>query len=179
MAAMNKWLLISEGHGNSNRCTPYRGKPDQHDTYVSHANPRMPGIRFLRADPILGNLSWVADRVGQSHSSQEKLLPTQSTARRLIYLRVRTQFLSRANQWSSGESQTYGNCKLLGLLGPYHRHAIVTGTNPSVLNWHRQGLPHRNLGITTTLSPPFPSKCSTGPPKWPRPVSILSNINLQ
>jgi hypothetical protein len=126
MAAMNKWLLISESHGNSNRRTPYRGKPDQNDTYPSHANPCMPDIRFLWADPILSNLSRVAVRVGQSHCSQENGLLTQSTARRLTDLRVRTQFLSRANQWSSGESQTYVDCKLLGILGPYHRHAIST-----------------------------------------------------
>jgi hypothetical protein len=56
---------------------------------------------------------------------------------------------------------------------------FLIGTNTSVINRHRRELPHRNFGIATTLSPPFPSKCSTGPPKWPRPVSILSNINLQ
>jgi hypothetical protein len=33
-----------------------------------------------------------------SHCSQEKGLPTQSTARRLTDPRVRTQFLSQANQ---------------------------------------------------------------------------------
>jgi hypothetical protein len=57
MAAMNKWLHISESRGDSNRCTPYRGKPDQHDMYASHASPRTPGIRFLRAIPVHGNLS--------------------------------------------------------------------------------------------------------------------------
>jgi hypothetical protein len=40
----NKRLLISESHGDSNRCTPYRGKPDQHDTYASHTSPHMSGI---------------------------------------------------------------------------------------------------------------------------------------
>jgi hypothetical protein len=38
MAAMNKRLLIFESHGNLNRCTPCRGKPDQHDMYASHAS---------------------------------------------------------------------------------------------------------------------------------------------
>jgi hypothetical protein len=52
---------------------------------------------------------------------------------------------------------------------------LLTGTNPSVLNRHWWGLPHRNLKIATTLSSPFPSECSTGPPSWPRPVSILSD----
>jgi hypothetical protein len=30
MTATNKWLLISEIHGDSNLCTPSRGKPNQH-----------------------------------------------------------------------------------------------------------------------------------------------------
>jgi hypothetical protein len=98
MAAMNEWLLISESRGNKNRCTPYRGKPDQHDTYASHASPRMPGLGFLQADPIRGNLSRVTDKVEQSHCSQEKGLLTQSTAHRLTDLWIRRQFLSRANQ---------------------------------------------------------------------------------
>jgi hypothetical protein len=40
MAVMNKRLLISESCDDSNRCTPYKGKHDQHDTYASHASPR-------------------------------------------------------------------------------------------------------------------------------------------
>jgi hypothetical protein len=54
---------------------------------------------------------------------------------------------------------------------------LLTGTNPSVLNRHRWGLPHRNHKITALLSPPFPSEGSTGPPNWPRLISILSDIN--
>jgi hypothetical protein len=134
MAATNKRLLISESHGDSNQCTPYRGKPDQYDTYASHASPRMPGIRFLQAVPIRGNLSRDADSVGQSHCSREKGLPTQSTAHQLIDPQVRTQFLSRANQWSSGESQN--------IPGTYHRHAIGT------FNTCLRGPTHRSLTDT-------------------------------
>jgi hypothetical protein len=57
MTTTNKWLLISESRGDSNRCTPYRGKPEQHTTYASHSSPRTPGIRFMRAVPIRDNLS--------------------------------------------------------------------------------------------------------------------------
>jgi hypothetical protein len=57
MAAMNKWLLISESHGDSNQCTPYRGKLDQHDTYASYVSLRTPDVRFLWAVPVRGNLS--------------------------------------------------------------------------------------------------------------------------
>jgi hypothetical protein len=54
---------------------------------------------------------------------------------------------------------------------------LLTGINLSVLNRHRRGLPHRNLKIITTLSPPLPSECFTGPPNWPRSISLLSDIN--
>jgi hypothetical protein len=37
MTVTNKWLLISESHGDSNRCTVYRGKPDQHITRFSRS----------------------------------------------------------------------------------------------------------------------------------------------
>jgi hypothetical protein len=98
MTPTNKRLLIFESRGDLNRCTPCRGKPDQHNTYVSHASPYMPGVRFLWAVPIPGNLSRVIDRLEQAHCSREKGLPTQFTARQLIDPRVRTQFLSRASQ---------------------------------------------------------------------------------
>jgi hypothetical protein len=57
MAATNKRLLISESRGDSNQCTSYKGKPDQHDIYASHASPRTPGVRFLWAVPVRDNLS--------------------------------------------------------------------------------------------------------------------------
>jgi hypothetical protein len=53
-------------------------------------------------------------------------------------------------------------------------HAVSTqlkachrGQNGAVLNRHRRGLPHRNLRIATSLSPPFPFECSTDPPTCP------------
>jgi hypothetical protein len=76
MAATNKRLLKSESRGDSNRCTPCRGKPDQHDMYASHASLRTPGVRFLRAVPVCGNLSRVINRVGRMHYSREKVLLT-------------------------------------------------------------------------------------------------------
>jgi hypothetical protein len=56
MATTNKWLLISESHSDSNRYTPCRGKPDQHDMYASYVSPHTPGVCFLRMVPVRGNL---------------------------------------------------------------------------------------------------------------------------
>jgi hypothetical protein len=97
MAATNKRLLISESHGDSNRCTPYRENPDQHDTYAFHVSPRMPGVCFMRTVPVCGNLSRVIDRVEQGHCSREKGRLIQSISHRLTDPWVRTQFLSGAN----------------------------------------------------------------------------------
>jgi hypothetical protein len=81
MTPTNKRLLISESRGDSNRCTPCRGKPDQHATYVSHTSPRMPGIRFLRAVLVRDNLSLAptkskqAPTLGRSLDNQRQIDP--------------------------------------------------------------------------------------------------------
>jgi hypothetical protein len=142
ITATNKRLHISESCGDSNRCTPYRGNPVQHDMYASHANPRTPDVCFLRAVPVRGNLSWVINRVEQSHYSREKGLPTKFTTRRLTDPRVHTQFLSWANQWSSWESHTSINNMLLGLPDPYHKYTI------GMFNTCSWGSIHRSLTDT-------------------------------
>jgi hypothetical protein len=166
---MNKRLLISESHGDSNRCTSCREKFDQHDTYASHASPCTLGVCFLWVVPVRGNLPQATDRVGRSHCSWEKGLPTQSPARRPTDPWVHTQFLSWANQWSSGESQTSINSRLLGLPGPYHRHAIGTfntcsrgPTEQSLTdtgggyNLEGASLPHIHFSTFPTSCLPFP-----------------------
>jgi hypothetical protein len=82
MTTTNKRLLISESHGDSNRCTPCRGKPDQHATYVSHSSPSTPGIRFLQAVPVCDNLSLAPTKSkqdptpGRSLGNQRQTSPT-------------------------------------------------------------------------------------------------------
>jgi hypothetical protein len=73
MTATNKRLLISESHDDSNRCTPYRGKPDQHATYASHSSPRMSGVRFLWAVPIRDNLSLAPTKLKQTSTRGRSL----------------------------------------------------------------------------------------------------------
>jgi hypothetical protein len=78
-----------------------------------------------------------------------------------------------------GLSQAPVDDRLLGLPGPYHRHAIGTFNTcsqiptPTSLTDTGKGYHIKSLRIATTLSPPFPSEGSTDPPKWPRPVSIF------
>jgi hypothetical protein len=101
MSVTNKRLLISESRGDSNRCTPCRGKPDQHDTYASHASPHTPGVRFLRAVPVRGNLL---------RSRQQ----------------IWTDPLPLITDETVGKSQASVDNRLLGLSDPYQRHAIST-----------------------------------------------------
>jgi hypothetical protein len=41
-----------------------QGKPDTHDAYAFHSNPRTPLVRFLRAVPVHDNLSLVINNIG-------------------------------------------------------------------------------------------------------------------
>jgi hypothetical protein len=126
MTATNKRLLISGSHGDSNRCTPYRGKPDQHDMYASHVSPRTTSVRFLWVVPVRDNLSQGANIFGQIPLLPRKRAPDTIPARWLTNPRVRTQLLSQASQRNRGVSQAPDDDQLLGLPGPQHRHAIGT-----------------------------------------------------
>jgi hypothetical protein len=66
MTATNKRLLISESHDDSDRCTPYRGKPDQHAMYALHSNLRTSDLRFLQAVPVRDNLSLAPTKLKQA-----------------------------------------------------------------------------------------------------------------
>jgi hypothetical protein len=81
MTTTNMWLLISESHGDSNRCTPCKGKSEQHATYASHSSPRTPNVCFLRAVPVRDNFSVVPTKSKQaptperSHDNQRQTGP--------------------------------------------------------------------------------------------------------
>jgi hypothetical protein len=51
--ATNKWLLISESHGDSNRCTSCRGKLDQHATRISRLVCVWPSTRWISRCPLI------------------------------------------------------------------------------------------------------------------------------
>jgi hypothetical protein len=111
------------------------------------------------------NPSRDTDNVGQSHCSREKGLPTQSTARRLTDLRVCTQCLSWASQWSSEKRQISVDGKLLGLPSPYHRHAIGTfstclwGPTHRYLTDTGRSYNLEGVGLSHTHSPTFSTSC--------------------
>jgi hypothetical protein len=178
MAITKKRLLISESRGDSNQCTSYRGKPDQHDTYASHASPRTSGVRFLRAVPVRGKLSYSRQQIWTDPLHPRRRAPDtihSTPAVRSADLYPTSLSQQSMEQW--GKSQASVDNRLLGLPGPYHQYAIGTFNTcsrvptPRSLTDTGEGYHIENLRIATTLSPSFPSEGSTDPPKWPRPVS--------
>jgi hypothetical protein len=148
MTITNKRLLISESHGDSNWCTPFRGKPDQHDMYAFHASPHTSGVRFLRAVLIHGNLSWDADRFGQIALLPRRRAPDtiHSTSADQSTGPYPASLLSQPmKQGAQPSSFRWPTTRFIGPISPacdrYDQY-LLTEANQSVLNWHRWGLQH-------------------------------------
>jgi hypothetical protein len=184
MAAMNKRLLISESHDDLNRCTPCRGKPDQHDMYASHANPGTLNIRFLRAVPVRNNISWIVNRVGRMHYPWEKSAPDSTSQPGWVVRGTHLSFSPNTTIKAVRLSQAHVGDRLLDLPSSYHQHAIGTFNICSRVStpWFLTdtvGCYHiENLRIATSLSPPFPSEGSTDPLMIPSGLRLF-NINIQ
>jgi hypothetical protein len=181
--ATNKRLLISESRGNSNRCTPYMGKSDTHDMYASHASLCMPHVRFLWVVHIRGNLSQAINSVWRTLLLLRKGFPTQPPQLGWVIRGSTTQFLSQHSHWSSNESQTFVDSRILGLPGPYHQHAIDTFNTYSREPTHRsltdtsEGYSLGGAGLPHTTPGPSQPMVSTFHLRAP-PSLKLSNINI-
>jgi hypothetical protein len=121
MAATNKQLLISESRGDSNRCTPCRGKLDQHDTYASRIGPRTPRVHFLRSVPVYSNLSQVINNIVRTLPLLRKWAPDTTPS---------------PTEWSAGPPPSFSpntvieaimKAKHLSTLGYYAYRVHITG----------------------------------------------------
>jgi hypothetical protein len=121
MAAMKKQLLISESHGDSNRCSPCSEKLNQHDIYAYHISPRTSGVCFL-----CGNLSRVVNRVGQMHCSWEKSASDSTSQPGWVVHGTHLSFSPNTAIEAMHLSQAPIDGRLLGLSGSYHRYVIGT-----------------------------------------------------
>jgi hypothetical protein len=164
-------VLISKSRGNSNRCTPYMRKSDQHNTYASHTSPTTPGICFLRVVPVHSNLSWVVDRVGHSHFSREKRAPdtiySTPTDRSASPYPVSLP-IQLVNQWRKLNICQQQATRLTEPISPTcdrYVQYLHTGANTSVLNRHRRGLQPWRCQLSTYHSPTFLSDGLYFPPK--------------
>jgi hypothetical protein len=152
-----------------NRCTPCRGKPNQHAIrFPRSVRVWSTTIRISRG-PHIATFHIVVNRFEQIHCTREEGLLTQSTARRPSDPRVCTQLLSHNSQRAVGKSQAPVDNLLLVLPGPYHPHAIGTfntcswgATERSLIdtgggyNLGGAGLPHTHSPTFPTSYPHFP-----------------------
>jgi hypothetical protein len=173
MTATNKRLLISESHGDSNRCTPYRGKSEQHTTRFPRSLCIWSKTTHISHSPHIAALRETPTDLDRSHCSREKGLPTQPTARRLTDPRVGTQLLPQANQWSRGHKVSSCQWPPTRLTGPIsltcdrYVQNLLAGTNPSVLNRHRRWLQPWRCRLTTYHSPTISTSYLHFSPKGP------------
>jgi hypothetical protein len=142
-----------------------QGKPNQHATRFPRSIRVWPRTICLSRGPHIATFHAAVNRFEQIHCTREEGLPTQSTARRPSDPRVRTQLLSHKQPKSSGEKSTPVDNWLLGLPGPYHRHAIGTFNACSRGPTERSsidtggGYNLRGAGLPHTHSPTFPTSC--------------------
>jgi hypothetical protein len=165
MTATNKRLLISESHGDSNWCTPCRGKPDQQATRFPHSICISSKTICISHGPHIATLRETPIDLDRSHCSWEKGLPTQSTAHRLTNPWVHTQFLFRTNQWSRGckpSSRRWPTTRLTGPISPacdqyvqYYSFNTCSPTHRSLTDTGR-GYNHGGAGLPHTS--PWPSQ---------------------
>jgi hypothetical protein len=95
---------------------------------------------------------------------------------------TRLSFSTKTTIEAVGLSQAPVDGPLLGLLGPYHQHAIGMFNTCSRVPTPRSltdtggGYHIENLGIATALNPPFASEGSTDPSNGPARSQIIHTI---
>jgi hypothetical protein len=109
---------IRESRRFGSMYTPYRGKPDQHATLFSRSVHIWSKTIRISRGPHTTTICDTSTDLDRSYCTREKGLPTQSTAHRLIDLRVHTQFPFRANQWSSRRKPSSCRWPTTRLTGP-------------------------------------------------------------
>jgi hypothetical protein len=144
-----------------------QGKPNTHATYASYAGPHTSLVCFSRTVLVCGNLSRWPNRVGQIHCFWEKVLPTPPlnpakwpTGPTSVSLPNTTTEVVRLSQTYVDEQAT----RLTRCISPacdQYVQYLLTGPNPSVLNWHRRGLQPWRCRLATSHSLTF---LTDGPP---------------
>jgi hypothetical protein len=177
ITARNK-QYSSESHGDSNRCTPCRGKFNQHATHFPHSVHVWLSTICISRGLCIATFCVVVNGFEQIHCPREEGLPTQFTARRLLIRRSIPSFSPTITNKAVGKSQASVDNRLLGLLRPYRRHAIGT------FNTCLSGPTHRSLfdtgggynlgGVSFPHHTPRPSQLTVlhFPPKGPPDLQI-------
>jgi hypothetical protein len=163
MIATNKRLLISESHGDSNRCTPCRVKPDQHVTYASHSSSRMFDVRFLRHSPYVTTFHWLPRSRNMPLHPEEVLATKDRLSRSSSWV---TSFILSCDNPGVGERR-FGPMvtqlhQLSGLILPacdrYVQYLLTGSTERSLIDTCG-GYNLGGVGLPRTHSLTFPISC--------------------
>jgi hypothetical protein len=142
-----------------------QGKPDQHVIRIPRSFCVWSQTICISRGQRIATFHKTVNNGGQSHCSQGKVLPTQSTACQLTDPWLRTQFLFQDSHWSSDGKATLCWWQATRLTGPislacdWYVQYFLAGANLSVLNRHRRGYNHlralpslrlSNLNITSS-----------------------------
>jgi hypothetical protein len=162
----NKRLLIFESRGDSNRCTPYRGKPDQHVTCFSCSIRVWSSTIRISRGPRIANFRESSTGLDGCTASEKKCSRLHLSAR-LSGPCDMPQFFSQHNHWSSVLKLSTFWRQATTLTGPIspacdrYVQYLLARANPSVLNRHRRWLQPWRCKLATSHSAIFPTD---GPP---------------
>jgi hypothetical protein len=162
MSVTNKRLLISESHDNSNRCTPCRGKLDQHDTYASYE--RSPYVATFHEPSIELSRTTAPEKMGSRHNPQYVGWPICGSVPNFAPKPINKAVGAKSNIYRRWATRLTGP---ISLACDRYVQYLLTGANSSVLNRHKRGLPPRRWRFATYHYPTFPTSCLHFPLRAP------------
>jgi hypothetical protein len=169
MTTTNKRLLISESRGDLNRCTPCR----ENLTNATRTLPTPAHVRFLRVVPVRGNLSWVVNRVGQSHCFWEKRAPDtidSTPADRSVGPYPVSLPSQPMKQWRKPHIYQQQATRLIGHISSaydWYVQYLLMGGNRTVINRHMWGLRPWRCWLATYPLSDLPNQLSSLSPSGP------------
>jgi hypothetical protein len=180
--ATNKRLLISESRDDSNRYTLCRGKPQPTRHTHSTLGPHMTLDHTYLTWSTYSNLLWVINSVGWILLLLRKSAPDTTSQSGWVPHGTRLSFSSNTAIETVGLSQTSVDDRILGLLGPYHQHAINTFNTCSWGPTHRSltdtGRDYNLGGVDLPHHTLWPSQSTVlhFPPKGPAQSQVIHPI---
>jgi hypothetical protein len=170
-----KRLLISESHGDSNRCTPCRGN------LIHTTCTLLASVHVCHAYAFHGYSPYVATFHADPTELNKFIAPKKKCSRLHLSARLSgphylPQFLSQHNHWSSPlKPNICWRAGYIGLLGSYLQHVISTSNTCSQgpthwsltdidggYNLGGATLPHHTPRPSQPTVPRFPPKDPTG-----------------
>jgi hypothetical protein len=171
--ATNKRSLISESRGDSNICTSYRGKPDQHATCFSRSVHVWSTTICISHGPYIATFHTVINRFKQIHCTREERAPNTIHSTTAIW--SVGPYLASLPQQPKSSGEKSSSCwqpttRLTGPISPAcdrYVQYLLTGVNRTVLNWHRRGLQPWRCWLATCPLPGLLNQLSPLSPSGP------------